>query len=316
LSFSFPAAQAAVPTLTNAAGLAADPTVWRKFVDSFGGFAINLAAAVVILLVTIWASRWASRLAGRAVGRLNRRHPPDPTLQGFASSIAGYAVIIIGLVAVLQQLGVRATSIIAVLGAASLAIGLAMQGTLGNVAAGVMLLLFRHYRVGDFVEIAGKTGTVRALDLFTTELSSPDNLRVVIPNGKVFGDIITNFSRPEKRRMELNFGVDYDDDLDVALALLIECAEADPRILRDPAPWSKVTGLADSSVTVTLRAWAHNKDYWDARFDVIKRIKERFEAEGLSFPYPTQVAISRHASRDDEPHRVRLEQPAPSHSRQ
>lgn len=314
MSFSFPTAQAAVPTLTGAASLAADPAVWRKFVDTFGAFAINVAAAALILALTIWASRWAGRLAARAVARLNRRQLPDPTLQGFASSIAKYAVVIIGLIAVLQQLGVRATSIIAVLGAASLAIGLAMQGTLGNVAAGVMLLLFRHYRVGDFIEVAGKTGTVRALDLFTTELSSPDNLRVVIPNGKAFGDIITNFSRPTTRRMELNFGVDYADDLDLALDLLIACAAEDPRVLKDPAPWAKVTGLADSSVTVTLRAWANNPDYWDTRFDLIKRVKERLEAEGLSFPYPHQVAISRDEMGPPEPRSFQA--PAASHSRQ
>jgi small conductance mechanosensitive channel len=294
LSILFPTVQAAAPVLTGAAGLAADPTIWRKFVDSFGALAINLAAAAVILVLTVWASRWAARLASRAVARLHRS--PDPTLQGFISSLARYGVVIIGLIAVLQQLGVRATSIIAVLGAASLAIGLAMQGTLGNVAAGVMLLLFRPYRVGEFVEVAGKSGTVRALDLFTTELSSPDNLRVVIPNGKAFGDIITNFSRPATRRMELNFGVDYGDDLDLAVRLLIACAREDPRILAEPAPWAKVTGLADSSVTVTLRAWASNTEYWDARFDLIKRIKESFEAEGLSFPYPHQVTVVREAA--------------------
>lgn len=278
--------------IPKAANLASDPAILRSGFDTFSQLAMNLAGGLLILVVTFWASGWLSKVAGRSVARMNRHHVEDKTLEGFVSSLVRYAVIIIGLVAVLQQLGVRATSIIAVLGAASLAVGLALQGALSSVAAGVMLLIFRPYRVGEFVEIAGKSGTVRKLDLFTTEMSSPDNLRVVVPNSKAFGEIVTNYSRPENRRIELNFGIDYADSLDTALDLLKVCAAEDRRVLKDPAPWSKVTALADSSVTVTVRAWSTPADYWETRFDLIKRVKERFEAAGLSFPYPHQVALS------------------------
>src|SRR6185312_9563691 len=174
----------------------------RHMADAAGGLAVNLALAGLILAGTLWAASWLSTLAGRAIQRAHRHSPPDATLQSFVTSLVRYVVVIIGLIAVLQQLGVKATSVIALLGAGSLAIGLAMQGSLSNVAAGVMLLVLRPYRVGDVVEINGKVGTVRRLDLFMTELSDPDDLNVFMPNGKVFGEMIVNYSTPSRRRME------------------------------------------------------------------------------------------------------------------
>ena len=171
--------------------------------------------------------------------------------------------------------------------------GLALQGALSNVAASVMLLILRPYRIGDVVEINGKVGTVKRLDLFVTELSDADNLDVIMPNGKVFGEMIINYSTPANRRMELNFNVDFEDDLDRALALLIDCAKADPRVLGKPAPWSGVSAIAASSVTVTLRAWARSANYWDVRYDMIKRVKQTLEAGGLSIPYPHQVSVEK-----------------------
>lgn len=293
-----PAAAARTPTPPQAAAhLQAfvwnDPATWRNFLNAAGSFAVNLMVAILILVVTVWLANWAAKVVARAIGRLHRRRGADRTLEGFAASMARYVVVIIGLIAVLGQLGVRTTSIIAVLGAASLAIGLALQGTLTNVAAGVMILLFRPYRVNDEVEIAGKRGKVRALDLFSTELNDPDNVRVVVPNGKAFGDIIVNYSKPAKRRMELKFGVDYADDLDKAIATAIDCARADERILGDPEPWAKVTELGDNAVTVTLRAWTMPSVYWNTRYDLIKRVKEAYDREGLHFPYPHQVGMSR-----------------------
>jgi small conductance mechanosensitive channel len=271
-----------------------DPTTWGTLLGAVGSLAVNLALAIGILALTVWAANWAATVVARSIGRLHRgRAAADRTLEGFAASLARYVVIIIGLIAVLGQLGVKTTSIIAVLGAASLAVGLALQGTLSNVAAGVMLLLFRRYRVGDDVEIAGKRGTVRSLDLFATEMADPDNVRVVVPNSKAFGDLIINYSKPAKRRMELHFGIDYADDIDQALDLLIACAKADERIIDTPAPWSKVTELGDSSVRVTLRAWAMPSVYWNTRYDMIKRVKQAFDVAGLHFPYPHQVGLSR-----------------------
>ncbi len=267
--------------------------VWSKLVDTGGNLAIKLIVAVIILLVTFWAAGWAAGLTRRAFKRLTIHHQPDPMLQAFSASLARNVVLIVGLIAVLQQLGIRTTSIIAVLGAASLAVGLALQGALANVASGVLILVFRPFRVGDRVQIAGKEGTVRSLDLFTTELSDPDNVRVIVPNGKAFSDVIVNYTKHENRRIELHFGIDYEDDVDLALKTLIETAEADPRVLKTPHPWAKLTKLGDSTVEVTLRAWTTPTDYWDTRYDLTKAVKEAFERSGLHFPYPHQVGLSR-----------------------
>ncbi len=267
--------------------------VWSKLIDTGGNLAIKLIVAVIILLVTFWAAGWAAGLTRRAFKRLTIHHQPDPMLQAFSASLARNVVLIVGLIAVLQQLGIRTTSIIAVLGAASLAVGLALQGALANVASGVLILVFRPFRVGDRVQIAGKEGTVRSLDLFTTELSDPDNVRVIVPNGKAFSDVIVNYTKHENRRIELHFGIDYEDDVDLALKTLIETAEADARVLKTPHPWAKLTKLGDSTVEVTLRAWTTPTDYWDTRYDLTKAVKEAFERAGLHFPYPHQVGLSR-----------------------
>jgi small conductance mechanosensitive channel len=200
-------------------------------------------------------------------------------------------VLIVGLIAVLRQLGVQTTSVLAALGAASLAIGLALQGGLSNVAAGVMILLLRPYRVGDNVEINGRSGRVKALDLFATRVTDADNRLVYIPNAKAFGDVIVNYTMHDTIRIVMDFGIDYDDDVDLALSLLLQCAKADTRVAATPAPWAKVTALNDSTVTVTLRAWTDPNTYLDVRFDLIKTVKKTFEDAGLTFPYPHQVAV-------------------------
>ena len=273
--------------------IAGDPESWRAFVDAASQLAVNLVVAGLILIFTLWASGWAARLTRRALGRVRRTGTPDATVQGFMGSVVRWIVIIVGLMAVLEQLGVRTTSILAIIGAASIAIGLALQGALSNVAASVMILILRPYRVGDVVEINGKIGTVKRLDLFMTELSDPDNLDIFMPNGKVFGEMIINYSSPADRRMELTFSVDYDHDLDRATALLLECAEADPRILKKPAPWAKVTALDQHAVTVTLRAWSKLDVYWDTRFDLVQRAGEALQAGGLEHPYPHQIAVTK-----------------------
>ena len=272
--------------------------VWAKLIDTGGNLAIKLVAAVLILVLTFWAAGWAAKLTSRAFARLSIHHRPDAMLQAFASSLARYVILVVGLITVLGQLGIRTTSILAVLGAASLAVGLALQGALSNVAAGVLILLFRPFRVGDRVCIAGKQGTVRALDLLTTDINDPDNVRVIVPNGKVFGDVIINYSRHENRRVELHFGIDFKDHVDLALQTLIETAEADPRVMKTPKPWAKLTKIGDNGVTVTLRAWTSPNDYWDARFDLTKAVKEAFEAAGLHFPYPYQVGLTRQEAMD------------------
>jgi small conductance mechanosensitive channel len=268
-----------------------DGELLRHVADAAGGLAVTLALAALTLAGTIWASRWLSQLAARGIARAHRRRPPDTTLQTFASSLVRYVVIVVGLIAVLQQLGVKTTSVIAVLGAASLAIGLALQGALANVAAGVMLLILRPYRVGDRVEINGRQGRVVGLDLFSTRLSDPDDLSVFVPNAQAFGQIIVNQTSPVARRAQLDITIDYADDVDRALAVMLECAAADPRVVKKPAPWARLTALKDNGLVVTLRAWFSPADYWDGRFDLLRAVKDAFEAQGLSFPYPHQVAV-------------------------
>ena len=247
----------------------ADENVFHKFIDATGDLAVNLVVAVVILTVTWWAAGWASRLVRRLIARVHGGGPPDVTLQGFAGSAARYLVMIVGIIAVLQQLGVQTTSILAVLGAASLAVGLALQGTLSNVAAGVMLLLFRPYRVGDVIEVAGRTGTVRALDLFVTELTTPDNLKVVLPNGKVFGDVIVNTSYHSRRRVDAVIKTDLKRDVPALMEGLKARAEANPLVLEDPAPAVELTGMSEAFVEVTVRAWVEAGDFGAVKADMM-----------------------------------------------
>ncbi|HEV2366094.1 MAG TPA: mechanosensitive ion channel family protein [Caulobacteraceae bacterium] len=264
---------------------------WGRLLGSGAHLAANLFIAAIIFAFTLWAARTAARLASEAMARLHRGRRPDAILQSFVGSLARYGVMIIGIIAVLQQLGVRTTSVIAVLGAASLAIGLALQGGLSNVAAGVMILLLRPYRVGDRVEIAGKVGRVRGLDLFMTRLTDLDNLYVFIPNSKAFGDTIVNYTMPPSRRIQMDFKIDFEDDVDLALEALLKTARADGRIVDDPAPWAKVTKLGDSAITVSLRAWCEPIGFVDTRLDLIKACREALVEVGITFAYPHQVAV-------------------------
>lgn len=267
-----------------------DAVMIAKLTQIAGDVAVNLAIALVILVVTIFASRWASGTTRRALGRIRGfRH--DPTVLNFAVQVVRVVVLLIGFIAVLQRLGVQTTSIIAVLGAASLAVGLALQGTLSNVAAGVMLLILRPYRVGDLVNIGGNVGKVQRLDLFFTQLSDANNVKIMAPNGKVFGDFILNLSGQKTRRMELKISVGYGENLNDAKQALVTAAAAHEKVLPDPAPWAGVTNLLDSSVEMTLAAWTASDDYWQTRADVFQAAKEALDAAGIEIPFPHQVAV-------------------------
>jgi small conductance mechanosensitive channel len=271
--------------------IAGGPEAWAPILAAILHGLLKLTVAAGILVVTFWVAGWAARLTREALSRFHGKTAPDAILQGFVTSLVRYAIIVVGAIAVLQQVGVQTTSILAVLGAASLAIGLALQGGLSNVAAGVMILLLRPYRIGDRVKIADVVGKVHGLDLFVTKLHDLQNSVVFIPNSKALGDVIVNYSLLPARRIDMDFGIDYFDDEDLALALLIETAKADERIVADPPPWAKITALEESSVTVTLRAWTSPAGYRDTQFDLIKAVKKRFQQAGLTFAYPHQVAV-------------------------
>ena len=268
-----------------------DAAMIAKLTDMAGDFAVNLSIALVILVVTVFAARWAAGATRRTLSRVRGfRH--DPTVLSFAVQVARVIVYIIGFIAVLQRLGVQTTSIIAVLGAASLAVGLALQGTLSNVAAGVMLLILRPYRVGDLIDVGGRVGTVQRLDLFLTQMSDANNVKIVVPNAKVFSDTILNLSGQKTRRMELKIGVGYGDNLNAARNALTGAAAAHEHVLPDPEPWAGVTALLDSSVEMTLQAWTNSEDYWQARADVLQAAKEALDAAGIEIPFPHQVAVA------------------------
>jgi len=272
-----------------------DESVIHKFINAAGDLAVNLVVAAIILAVTFWAAGWAARLIRKILARAHPHGETDVTLQSFGGSLTRYTVITVGVVAVLQQLGVQTTSILAVLGAASLAVGLALQGALSNVAAGVMLLLFRPYRVGDVVEIGGRTGTVRALDLFVTELATPDNTKVVFPNGKVFGDVIVNTSFHDRRRVDVVFRTDPKRNIAVLLAALKARAESDPLVLKDPPAFVEVTGLSEAFTEAAVRAWVERADYGAVKADLL--MAARLLADGeeavlppLPAPHPKKPA--------------------------
>lgn len=251
---------------------------------------INLLAAILTLIIGLWLAGWANRMVGKL---LNRSGRVDETLIIFLGSLVRYAIIAFTVLAILGRFGVQTASIIAVIGALGLAIGLALQGTLADVAAGVLLLFFRPFKLGDFVDIGGIAGTVRAITLFTCELATPDNRKILVPNGKIWGNPITNFSAHDTRRVDLVFGISYDDDIDKALGVLRGVAAADSRCLKDPEPAFVVSGLGDSAVNLTVRVWTQSADYWDVYFDMLKTVKQRFDAEGITIPFPHVFQINK-----------------------
>ncbi len=197
-----------------------------------------------------------------------------------------YAIIAFVVIAVLNQFGIQTTSLIAVFGAAGLAVGLALQGTLSNVAAGVMLLIFRPFSIGQYVQVAGTGGTVRSLNLFTTELATPDNVHIVVPNAAIWGSTVLNYSYHSTRRLEWMLGISYGDDIGQAMQCIHAVLDGDDRILSDPETLVAVAELADSSVNIVVRAWVKSEDYWSVKFDLTRAFKEAFDAKGISIPFP------------------------------
>ncbi len=249
-------------------------------------YGVNVVGAFVVLIVGLIAAGWLRRVVQRMLRRTGR---VEETLTRFLGSLVKYAVIAFTVIAVLQQFGVEATSLVAVFGAAGLAIGLALQGTLSNVAAGVMLLLFRPFKVGDFIEAGGHAGSVKIVSLFTTELATGDNVQIIIPNGAIWGSAIKNFSFNDTRRVDLLMGIDYGDNIDTAIATIKRVIGEEVRALTDPEPLVAVSELADSSVNLVVRVWVNASDYWAVRFDLTKQLPEQLEAAGISSPFPQRV---------------------------
>ena len=249
-------------------------------------YGLNIIGALLIFILGKIVAGWAQRLVEKALEKSGR---VDKTLQGFLGNLARYVVLGFTVIMVLAQFGIETTSIIAVFGAAGLAIGLALQGTLSNVAAGVMLLIFRPFKAGDYVETAGAAGTVQTLTLFVTELATPDNVQILVPNAQVWGTTVKNYSHHATRRVDFVVGIDYSDNIDQAMTTIQGVIAADERALKDPAPMIVVGNLGESSVDLTIRIWCKAADYWGLKFDLTKAFKEALDTAGISIPFPQRT---------------------------
>jgi small conductance mechanosensitive channel len=267
--------------------------VTREVINVVSTYGLSVLGAVIILIVGFWIAGWASRAVNRAMAKAPR---VDETLSHFFASLARYTIIIITIIAVLNRFGVETTSLIAVVGAAGLAIGLALQGTLSNIAAGVMLLIFRPFRVGQFIEAGGIAGTVESVTLFVTELNTPDNVHIIAPNSQLWGTSVKNYGHNANRRVDINVGIDYGDDIGKAFEVIKSTAGADNRVQNDPEPAVMVTGLGDSSVDLQLRVWCTAGDYWGVKFDLTRAVKEALDGAGVSIPFPQRVVHAAPAS--------------------
>ena len=247
---------------------------------------VNIVIAIVILILGLW---FAGRCRTWTMRGLGRWPAMDEMLLNFFGTVVRYLVLTFTILAVLAKFGVQTASLIAVLGAAGLAVGLALQGTLSNVAAGVMLLIFRPFRAGHYVEVGGVAGTVKALTLFTTELATPDNVQIMVPNSEVWGKPITNYTYHPTRRVDITFGISYGDDIGKAMQIIREALDADARCLTEPEAFIGVIGLGDSSVNIVTRVWVMNADYWQVRFDLMRHVKERFDEGGITIPFPART---------------------------
>ena len=251
-------------------------------------FLSNLAAAIAAIVVTLFASRFVKAW----IAKLGFRYEQlDDTLFVFLSKFAQVVVLAVGSIFVLNSFGVQTTSIVALLGAAGLAVGLALQGTLSNFAAGIMLIVFRPFKRGDYVSVSGQSGTVKEISIFTTELGTPDNLQIIVPNGQVWGAPITNFSAYGTRRLDVTFGVAYASDLKQVEEVLAQVIAADKRIHQDPAPVIKVSNLNQSSVDFVVRIWCDSSDLWTLRLDLNRQVKDNFDAQKIEIPFPTTTIV-------------------------
>jgi len=263
----------------------------QMFDDFILPWGINIVMAIAIFII----GKFIVKVLTNVARKLMNTAKVDTILIDFIGSIVKSILMLFVIIAALDQLGVDTTSLIALIGAAGLAIGLALQGSLQNLASGVMLIVFRPFNDGDFIDAAGVTGVVEKIGIFTTTMRSGDNREIIVPNGALFDGTITNFSKRETRRIDMVFGIGYDDDLKKAKEILNRLIEEDERILKDPAPLVAVAELADSSVNFNVRPWARTADYWSVYFDFHEKVKLAFDAEGISIPYP-QMDVHQHAA--------------------
>ncbi|MDA8137314.1 MAG: mechanosensitive ion channel [Desulfobacteraceae bacterium] len=265
------------------------PKVWELI--TFYGLKVLAAAAILVI------GRWVAQLISNVIRRIIRKTELDPTVASFIGNLTYVALLVFVVLAALSQLGIQTTSFIAVLGAAGLAIGLALQGSLANFAAGFLMIIFKPFRVGDYIEGAGVGGTVEEIQIFTTTLKTPDNKTVIIPNAKLTSDNIINWTVKGIRRVDMVFGIGYKDDVDKAKKVMGQVLAQDSRILKDPPPQIALMQLGDSSVNFVVRPWVKSDDYWSVYFDTTENVKKAFDVNGINIPYPQRdVHIYQHTT--------------------
>ncbi|MCC2618048.1 mechanosensitive ion channel [Aestuariibacter halophilus] len=254
---------------------------------------INIVMALLVFII----GKMVVKVLVNVFGKILSKSKYDDMLVDFLKSIVSAVLMLFVIVAALDQLNVDTTSLVAILGAAGLAIGLSLQDSLKNFASGVMLLVFRPFKQGDFVEAGGTAGTVKSISIFNSIFTTPDNKEIIVPNGKIYGDNIVNFSAKPTRRVDMIVGIAYDSDLLKAKSILEELCAADERILKDPAPTIAVAELADSSVNFVVRPWVNTPDFWAVKFDFTEKVKLRFDQEGIGIPFP-QMDVHVHKTAD------------------
>ena len=275
--------QAATPEIPKS--LSQLDVVIQKLIDSGLSAGKHIIAAVVIFIV----GRFLIKLLNRLVASILQRRHIEQSVQTFLSSLVNIILTILLIITVIGALGVNTTSFAALIASAGVAIGMALSGNLQNFAGGLIILLFKPYRVGDFIDVNGVQGTVSAVQIFHTILLTPDNKVIYLPNGSTSSSTITNYSREEKRRIEWTFGIDYGEDVNRARAAILSVITADTRILTDPAPFVAVGGLSDSSVDILVRVWVSTEEYWNVYFDMHQRVYETFNEQKINFPYPQRT---------------------------
>jgi small conductance mechanosensitive channel len=253
-------------------------------VDQGPTIGMNVLGALLIFFIGRWIAGIVTKMIRKALSKTDM----EDTLERFLCNIIYTVLMAVIVIAAIGQLGVQTTSLLAVFGAAGLAVGLALQGSLSNFASGVLIVAFRPYKVGDFIEAGGEAGSVDEVQIFTTILKSPDNKKIIVPNAQIMSGTITNYSTLGTRRVDMVFGIGYDDDIDKAYRVLQEIIEADDRILKDPAYTIALNELADSSVNFIVRPWANAADYWGVYNSVTEQVKRKFDEAGVSIPYPQQ----------------------------
>jgi small conductance mechanosensitive channel len=245
-------------------------------------YGLQVLGAIATLIIGIWIAKWLAKIVGKV---LNKRSI-DPTLTKFAVSLVKFALITFVIISAISQIGIETTSFVAVIGAAGLAVGFALQGSLSNFASGVMLMIFKPIKVGNYIEGGGAAGSVESIGIFVTTLVTPDNKVIYVPNSALTGTNITNYSAKDTRRVDMVFGIGYGDDIDKAKNVIKSVIDSDARILKNPAPQIVVSALADSSVNFNVRPWVNSTDYWGVYFDVTEQIKKNFDEQNISIPFP------------------------------